>query len=121
MSHPTRSLYFVIFAALLGLLFLTVGVAYLHLGAWAVVAAMTIAISKAVLIILYFMHVRYEVPLVRVFAAAGFAWVGLMLLFLFADYTTRSDVIRYVDPDLREISTPAPATSMIDSPLKRHR
>lgn len=97
MQHPTRNTYFLIFAALLVLLAVTVGVAFLSLGRWAPLVAMMIAVAKAVLIVLYFMHVRYEVPLVRIFAIAGFLWLVLLFTFMMSDYFTRRIVTRAAD------------------------
>jgi cytochrome c oxidase subunit 4 len=84
-----RPVYLKTFLALLGLLALTVAIAYLHLGIWSVAAAMAIALLKATLIVMYFMHVRYEVGLVRVFSVAGFVWLTVLFVFLMADYATR--------------------------------
>jgi cytochrome c oxidase subunit IV len=82
--------YFKVWAALLLLLGMTVGVAYIHLGPLNTAAAITIAIVKAVVIALYFMHLKYGPRLVWVYAGAGFFWLLLMLTFSFGDYLTRS-------------------------------
>ena len=71
------------------LLLLTVAVAQFHLGWFGVVVALTIAIVKAVLVVLYFMHLRYSSRLTWVFAGAGFVWLLLMFAFTFADYLSR--------------------------------
>jgi len=92
MQSSRHTLYYVTFSALLVLLAVTVGVSFLELGAWAAAAAMTVAVAKTVLIVLYFMHVRYEVPLVRVFVIAGFLWLVILLTFLMSDYLTREGV-----------------------------
>ena len=84
-----RKVYFTIFAVLMVLLAVTVGVAYVHLGELNVVAAMTIAVTKAVLIILYFMHVRYSSRLSWVWVGAGFFWLVIMFALTFSDYFTR--------------------------------
>jgi len=84
-----RKVYFTIFAVLMVLLAVTVGVAYVHLGELNVVAAMTIAVTKAVLIILYFMHVRYSIRLSWVWVGAGFFWLVIMFALTFSDYLTR--------------------------------
>ena len=84
-----RKVYFTIFAVLMVLLAVTVGVAYIHLGELNVVAAMTIAVTKAVLIILYFMHVRYSSRLSWVWVGAGFFWLVIMFALTFSDYLTR--------------------------------
>src|SRR6187431_403574 len=80
-AHPTVGLYLVIAAALFVLLGVTVGVAYIDLGALNIVVAMTIAVIKGTLVVLYFMHVRYNSRLVWLFAGAGFFW--LLILFFF--------------------------------------
>ncbi|MBI4472623.1 MAG: cytochrome C oxidase subunit IV family protein [Acidobacteria bacterium] len=85
---PTR-IYYGVFAALMVLLVVTVGVAYVHLGYFNVVAAMTIAVIKAVLIILYFMHVRYSPRLIWIFVGAGFFWLGILFVLTANDYLTR--------------------------------
>jgi cytochrome c oxidase subunit 4 len=92
MSHSATSIYGMTFLALLALLGLTVAAAMSDWGRWSPLVAMTIASAKTLLIVLFFMHLRDEVGLVRVFAAAGFLWLGLLLLFLACDYTTRADV-----------------------------
>lgn len=88
-QHVSVRTYWVIFGALMVLLALTVGVAQLHLGALSVAVALTIAVIKAVLIILYFMHVRYSQRLIWLIAGAAFFWVLIMLGFTFSDYLTR--------------------------------
>ena len=81
--------YAIIAALLLGLLALTVGAAYLNLGALNTPIAMGIAALKAALILLYFMHLRRAEGLLRIFAAAGFFWLGIMLTLALSDYFTR--------------------------------
>jgi cytochrome c oxidase subunit 4 len=88
-QHVSLRTYWVIFAALMVLLVLTVGVAQFQLGALSVAVALTIAVVKAVLIILYFMHVRYSPRLIWMIVAAAFFWVLIMLGFIFSDYLTR--------------------------------
>jgi cytochrome c oxidase subunit IV len=84
-----RRVYFTVFGGLMGLLAATVGVAYIPLGELNVIAAMTIAVTKAVLIILYFMHVRYSFRLSWVWVGAGFFWLVIMFALTFSDYFTR--------------------------------
>jgi len=87
---PTSKLLFVIWLALVALLFLTWGVAKFDLGRWNIVAAMTIAVAKMLLVVLIFMHVRYSPRLVWVFVAAGFFWLFLMVTLTLGDYLTRA-------------------------------
>ncbi len=79
----------IIFGLLMLLLVLTVGVAYLDLGSLGLAIALLIATVKAVLILLYFMHVRFSNPLTWVFSTAAFFWLAIMLFFTFNDYYTR--------------------------------
>ena len=86
---PVRT-YLVIFAILMALLVLTVGVAFINLGPVNIVVAMTVAIVKATLVVLFFMHVRYSSRLTQIFVVAAFLWLGIMFVFTFADYATRA-------------------------------
>jgi cytochrome c oxidase subunit IV len=89
-SHVVpKTVYFTIAAVLFVLLVVTVLAAQVDLGFLNLPLAMLIALAKAALIVLYFMHVRYGNPLLRIFAAAGFLWLLLMFALLSADYLTR--------------------------------
>jgi caa(3)-type oxidase subunit IV len=55
---PTKT-YLAVFGALMALLAITVGVAYVDLGKFNLAAAMAIAVAKAALIVTFFMHLRY--------------------------------------------------------------
>ncbi len=91
MEHSPSSprTYYVIYGALIALLLLTVAVAQLHLGLFGIVLALAIAISKAVLVVLYFMHLRDSSRLTWIFAGAGFAWLLIMVVYTMADYLSR--------------------------------
>jgi cytochrome c oxidase subunit 4 len=82
--------YVIIYALLMFLLLVTVGAAYIDLGALNIVVAMAIAVTKAALVIIFFMHVKYSPKLIWLFAGLGFAWIILLLAFPFADIWTRS-------------------------------
>jgi cytochrome c oxidase subunit IV len=84
-----KSTYYAIFAVLMILLIVTVGVAFVQLGPLNIYVAMAIAISKAVVIILYFMHVRYSSKLVWIFASAGFVWLIILIALTMSDYVSR--------------------------------
>lgn len=79
----------IVFGALLGLLVLTIAAAYVNLGVLAIPVAMTIATVKAVLILLYFMHVRYSPKLVWVFSGAAVFWLGILMALSLNDYVVR--------------------------------
>jgi len=82
-------LYFLVFAALLALTGLTTGVAFIDLGAYNTVAALAIAVTKALLVILFFMHVRYSPHLTRIVVVAGFFWLAILITLTLSDFRTR--------------------------------
>ncbi len=85
---PRRS-YFTVFVALMMLTMLTYSAAYWDFGSLNFAIAMAIAVTKATLVVLIFMHVRYSARLVWVFVVAGFAWLFLMIAGTFQDYLSR--------------------------------
>lgn len=84
-----KKTYVGVFAALMALLGATVVIAYIHLGKLNIIVALTIAVIKATLIILYFMHVRYNSRLLWVFVGAGFFWLMILFALSFSDFLTR--------------------------------
>ena len=86
---PVRT-YLIVWAALMLLLALTAAAHFLNLGAFAMAVALAIGIAKAVLIVLYFMHVRHSSRLTGVLAAAGFVWLLLLIAGVIIDYASRS-------------------------------
>jgi cytochrome c oxidase subunit IV len=87
------SVYIRTYLVLLVGLVLTVVAAHVHIGPvntsfFNNVVAMTIAVGKALIVVLFFMHVRYSSKLVWVWAGAGFVWFLLMFI-MFFDYLTR--------------------------------
>lgn len=89
----SKKVYFVIFGALIVGTVLTVTAAFADLdhvfhGANTVVA-LTIAVIKATLVVLYFMHVRYATRLTWVIVIAGFFWLLILFAFTMSDYLTR--------------------------------
>lgn len=85
---PLR-IYLLIFTALLVLTGVTVFVAFQDLGVLNTPVALAIAVTKATLVILYFMHVRYSGNLTRLVVVAGFAFFAILVVFLMADPLTR--------------------------------
>jgi cytochrome c oxidase subunit 4 len=89
---PPRT-YYVIYGTLLALTLLTWGTFYLHLSnPLGIIVALTIAMTKALLVVLFFMHVRYSSWLTWIFVGAGMAWLGHMLILTMSDYLTRAPV-----------------------------
>ena len=86
-------IYVGVFVALLALTAITTAVAFVDLGAtWNTTLAITIAVVKALLVILFFMHVRYSRPLTWIFVGVGFFWLAIFFALTLADYDTRDDV-----------------------------
>ena len=86
---PTR-IYYTIFAGLMLLTGVTVAVAYVDLGPWNTVAAVAIACFKAMIVVLYFMHVKYSTRLIKLTVIAGLYWLGILLALTLGDYLTRA-------------------------------
>ncbi len=82
-------LYFAIFGALMVFTALTVWVSFHDLGNFNIVVAMGIAVTKAVLVVLYFMHVRWSSRLIWVVVGAGLVWLVILLALTMSDYLTR--------------------------------
>jgi len=81
--------YVMVFLALIGLTALTVGVAFVNLGAMNTVVALVIATIKMLLVMLIFMHVKYSSRLTKLAILAAFFWLALLLTFTLSDYFTR--------------------------------
>ncbi len=86
---PTR-VYYGVFLALMILTGLTTWVAFFDLGLLSPVVALTIAILKASLVVLFFMHLRWSSRLTWVVGGAGLFWVGILFVLSLSDYLTRS-------------------------------
>jgi cytochrome c oxidase subunit 4 len=81
--------YIAIFLALMVFTAITVAVAFVDLGLMNDVVALTVAVIKAVLVILFFMHVRYSRPLTWVVVASGFFWLIVLIGLTMSDYVSR--------------------------------
>ena len=80
--------FFKTFGALVVLMILTVWVSTVPLGALNNAVALVIAITKATLVVLFFMQVKYGTRLTWLWAGIGFVWFLLMLTIV-TDYVTR--------------------------------
>jgi cytochrome c oxidase subunit 4 len=81
--------YFAVFLALMAFTALTVFAAFVNLGPANNFVALGIAVAKATLVILYFMHVKGNTKLVPVVILSGLFFLFILFLFLAADYGTR--------------------------------
>jgi cytochrome c oxidase subunit 4 len=84
-----RKIYFSVFGALLVFTALTVIAANINFGRMNDVIAMTIAVTKMMLVLLFFMHVRYSSRLIWVIVASMFFWLLILLSLTLTDYTSR--------------------------------
>jgi cytochrome c oxidase subunit 4 len=84
-----KRIYYTIFAILMLCTYLTVQIAFFDLGALNVVAALTIAVFKATLVVLFFMHVKYSTRLTWAVIVGSIFWLGILLALTMGDYLTR--------------------------------
>jgi cytochrome c oxidase subunit 4 len=84
-----RTTYFSVFAALLVGTAITVFAANQNFGRMNDIVAMTIAVTKMMLVLLFFMHVRYSSRLIWVIVASMFFWLLILLLLTQTDYSSR--------------------------------
>lgn len=95
-EHVTsRKVYVLVFGALMVLTAATVIVANFDLG-WANdVAALTIAVIKALLVLWFFMHLRYSTRVTLLTALAGFFWLAILIFLTLNDYLTRESLFPF--------------------------
>jgi cytochrome c oxidase subunit 4 len=86
---PTVSHYLKVTLGLLALLGLTIVAARFNLGPFNTAVALSISAAKAALILLFFMNLRRASGLLRLAAAVGFFWLGILLTLTLSDYFTR--------------------------------
>ena len=86
---PTIRHYSVVAALLFALLGATVALTCFDLGSLNTPAAMAISAIKAMLIIVFFMHLRGTKGAVLLYALAGFFWLGILFVLTFSDYVSR--------------------------------
>ncbi len=91
-AHPTPWLYAGILLILVAGTVLTFWASTQDFGAFNPVIALAIACTKATLVILFFMHVRYSSKLTKLTVVAGFFWLLIMITLSLSDYLTRAFV-----------------------------
>jgi cytochrome c oxidase subunit 4 len=86
-----KRIYVYVWLALMILTAVTAGISRVNLGDWSAAVAMAIACTKAALVAMFFMHLRYEhSKIVWVWAVAGVFWLALLFFLSLADYLTRN-------------------------------
>ena len=84
------STYLAVFVTLLIATALTTWIAFQDLGRWNVVVALAIAVCKASLVVLFFMHAKYNKGLSRIALVGAIFWLGIMITFTLSDELTRN-------------------------------
>jgi len=84
-----RSVYYAIFVALMVLTAVTVAVAFVPLGALNFPVAIAIAITKATLVVLFFMHVKYSSRLTKMIVGMALFFLMTMFGLTLTDYLSR--------------------------------
>jgi cytochrome c oxidase subunit 4 len=87
--HVPYKVYFIVWGALLVLTAVTVGVSYVDMKNVTVLTAMLIAATKSMLVLLYFMHIRFEKPMYSVMILAAMMTYGIFVALTFVDYVYR--------------------------------
>ena len=93
-----KKIYFMVFASLLALTALTTLAAYVDLDSYLgikfvpmnTIVALAIALCKATLVVLFFMHVKYGSHLTKLAVVAGIFWLAILITLTLSDYTTRN-------------------------------
>jgi len=86
---PIR-IYVAIWAGLMALTATTVAVAFQDLGPFNNIAALTIAVVKATLVVLFFMHAKYSSRLTKMVVISAVAWLAILLVFTMFDFGSRT-------------------------------
>ncbi|MFN7941923.1 MAG: cytochrome C oxidase subunit IV family protein [Thermoanaerobaculia bacterium] len=85
---PVR-VYLAVFTALMVFTAITVAAAFVNLGVFNNVVMLTIAITKATLVVLFFMHVRYSTRLIPLVVGSGVLFLVVLFALTIQDYMTR--------------------------------
>jgi cytochrome c oxidase subunit IV len=85
---PTRT-YYTVFAALIALTLLTVGVSFVDMGNWHTTVGVLIGVVKATLVALFFMHLLHSSRLSWLAVLAGLFWLGILMALTLSDYLSR--------------------------------
>lgn len=84
-----KSTYYTIFGTLMALTAVTVFVAFVNLGMLNFPVALTIAIFKATLVVLFFMHVKYSSRLTKLVCGSAFFFLLILFTLTLSDYLSR--------------------------------
>jgi cytochrome c oxidase subunit 4 len=85
---PYRTFIFVLLA-LLVFTFTSIGVTSYNLGPYSVLAALLLATAKTILVLTFFMHLKWDVKMFSILVAAVMALIGVVIFITFLDYLFR--------------------------------
>ncbi|HEX7158676.1 MAG TPA: cytochrome C oxidase subunit IV family protein [Edaphobacter sp.] len=86
----TPKTYAIVFLTLLTFTAITVAAAFVNLGIFNPVIALAIACTKAVIVILFFMHVYFQSKLIKMTVASGFFTFLILIFMTLSDYISRA-------------------------------
>lgn len=90
-SHvASKGSYVSIFLTLMVLTAVTVGAAFINLGAFNATVALAVAVFKATLVVLFFMHVKYSSRLTKLTVVSSFFFLAILIVLTMVDYGARS-------------------------------
>jgi cytochrome c oxidase subunit 4 len=92
-----------VFGSLIVLTGVTYGLAQINLGVLEVPVALAIASTKAVLVVMYFMALKYDNPVNTLTFAVGVIFVGIFITFTLFDTAFRGDIGNVSEQTVREI------------------
>lgn len=95
---------------------ITVVVSRIHLGALNVVVAIGIAMTKAIIVVLYFMHVKWSHKLVKIVVSGALLWLVILLILTWSDYVSRPWQTQPSGWELNKAATTAPAPGAMSTP-----
>ncbi len=130
-AHPTPKLYGLILGALIIFTGITVWVAFQDFGVLNNIIALGIAGIKTVLVVLFFMHVKYGSQLTKMFAVVGFLWLAILISFTLSDTEARRHLRQQknvqwpqgwalLPADVKEPGTPAAGHGEHHEPAAEH-
>lgn len=82
-------IYLAVFAILLVMTATTTAVSAVDLGPWNTVVALAIAVFKATLVVLFFMHLKYSPRLTHTVLLGGLFWLCILIVLTLSDFLTR--------------------------------
>ncbi|MDE1160757.1 MAG: cytochrome C oxidase subunit IV family protein [Acidobacteriaceae bacterium] len=82
--------YIMVYATLLIFTLITVGAAYIDMGAFNPVVALAIATFKMIIVLLFFMHVKYSSRLIKMTISCGFVIFLVLITMTLTDYMSRA-------------------------------